>query len=322
MEHFSDMDYIVFDLEWNQSPRGKRGSNKRLPFEIIEIGAVRVNERMEITDSFHQLIKPQVYKSIHSSIHDVIHMDMKDLSNGISFPEAACRFLKWCGNDYIFCTWGPHDVMELQRNMDFYQLLPLIRGPVTYLDVQKIFSLSQKEPAVRCSLEHAIDALSLKKEDDFHRALADAAFTAEVMTHLDRTHFLANTSLDIYQHPKEPEGKTIYGPYYIRHISGEFSGRDQVMRDKEMTIVRCPLCHQPTKKKVRWFSTNLKVCRCLAVCPDHGLVSGKIRIFRTDDDACFGVKTVRFAREDEAKEIQERYETLKNKKVLKQIPSS
>ena len=40
------MNYIVFDLEWNQSPGGKRWSNSRLPFEIIEIGAVKVDEEI------------------------------------------------------------------------------------------------------------------------------------------------------------------------------------------------------------------------------------------------------------------------------------
>ena len=30
------MNYIVLDLEWNQSPLGKEFENKRLPFEIIE----------------------------------------------------------------------------------------------------------------------------------------------------------------------------------------------------------------------------------------------------------------------------------------------
>ena len=34
--------YIVLDLEWNQSPLGKDGSMDRLPFEIIEIGAVKL----------------------------------------------------------------------------------------------------------------------------------------------------------------------------------------------------------------------------------------------------------------------------------------
>lgn len=39
------MDYIVFDLEWNQSPEGKKGSDKKLPFEIIEIGAVKLDRK-------------------------------------------------------------------------------------------------------------------------------------------------------------------------------------------------------------------------------------------------------------------------------------
>ena len=59
------MNYIVFDLEWNQNPSGKKTRNDRLPFEIIEIGAVKVNTKKEITDHFHRLIKPQVYKWIH-----------------------------------------------------------------------------------------------------------------------------------------------------------------------------------------------------------------------------------------------------------------
>ena len=53
------MNYIVFDLEWNQSPGGKKYSNSRLPFEIIEIGAVKMNEQREVAVSYTHL---DVYK--------------------------------------------------------------------------------------------------------------------------------------------------------------------------------------------------------------------------------------------------------------------
>ena len=39
-----EMNYIVFDLEWNQCPYGKDRENKRLPFEIIEFGAVKLDD--------------------------------------------------------------------------------------------------------------------------------------------------------------------------------------------------------------------------------------------------------------------------------------
>ena len=56
-------DYIVLDLEWNQL----RGNLIRYyaPFEIVEIGAVKLNSKFEKTGEFNQLIKPQIYKTIH-----------------------------------------------------------------------------------------------------------------------------------------------------------------------------------------------------------------------------------------------------------------
>ena len=80
--------------------------NEKLPFEIIEIGAVKVNSKKEITDSFHRLIRPQVYNRIHSSIHEVIHMDYRDLLDGVPFEQAAGEFLEWCGKDWYFFNLG------------------------------------------------------------------------------------------------------------------------------------------------------------------------------------------------------------------------
>ena len=41
------MNYIVLDLEWNQGNEEKEKQLKELPFEIIEIGAIRLNGQME-----------------------------------------------------------------------------------------------------------------------------------------------------------------------------------------------------------------------------------------------------------------------------------
>ena len=175
------MNYIVFDLEWNQSPGGKKDSNSRLPFEIIEIGAVKLNEQLETVDSFQRLIKPQVYNWIHDSIHEVIHVDYKDLMKGIPFPQAAREFLEWCGPQYRFFTWGNQDVMELQRNLKYYEMMHLLPGPVTYYDVQKLFGIRYESKKERRALEYAIDYLQIVKNQDFHRALADAYYTGEVL---------------------------------------------------------------------------------------------------------------------------------------------
>ena len=135
------MNYIVLDLEWNQCPYGKGRENKKLPFEIIEIGAVKLNEKREIVDSFQQIVKPCVYRKLHFRTKEILDIDVATLEKGMPFAKAAKQFMKWCGSDVKFCTWGCSDLVELQRNLKYYRMINLLKGPVFYYDVQKLFGL-------------------------------------------------------------------------------------------------------------------------------------------------------------------------------------
>ena len=57
------MEYIVVDFEWNQSSYGKGTGKKNLPFEIIEIGAVKLDEDRHIIDTFEAVIHPKFIKN-------------------------------------------------------------------------------------------------------------------------------------------------------------------------------------------------------------------------------------------------------------------
>ena len=59
------MNYIVLDLEWNQASKPE-DSNPSLPFEIVEIGAVKLGSDRNMVSEFSRLIKPQVYTTMHS----------------------------------------------------------------------------------------------------------------------------------------------------------------------------------------------------------------------------------------------------------------
>ena len=71
------------------------------------------------------------------------------------------------GGVSLFLTWGDQDVMELQRNMKYYNLLKLMPGPVHYYDVQKLFSIKFEDGISRRSLEYATDYLQLPKNREF-----------------------------------------------------------------------------------------------------------------------------------------------------------
>ena len=134
--------YIVLDLEWNQSPDGKEGTIDHFPFEIIEIGAVRLDEAFQETGQFCRLIRPRVYPQMHYRISEVTHMDMAELErNGETFVAVIRDFLQWCGDDCVFCTWGSMDLTELQRNMAYYGVEIPFDKPLLYYDVQKLYSL-------------------------------------------------------------------------------------------------------------------------------------------------------------------------------------
>ena len=51
------MDYVIFDFEWNNAYdyKSRKGIN-----EIIEIGAVKLDRNLNVTDTFKQLIKPKI----------------------------------------------------------------------------------------------------------------------------------------------------------------------------------------------------------------------------------------------------------------------
>lgn len=312
------MNYIIFDLEWNQSPDGKKHENKQLPFEIIEIGAVKMNENNEVIGTFQRLIKPQVYKWIHSSIHEVIHMNYCDLAKGIPFPQAVQEFLEWCGPSYYFFTWGNQDVFELQRNMKYYQLLHLIPGPVVYYDIQKLFSLCFEDGILRRSLEYAIDYLNIDKREEFHRALADAHYTTEILQQMNPDFFLPNSSLDVYQNPKSRKEEIfIKYPTYNKYVSREFNSREHVMKDHDVISTSCPVCKRLTKRKIRWFINNSKVYYNVSCCREHGYVLGKIKIRKTDEEKYFSIKTMKCIDEKKAEEIRDKRDSLRLKRQSK-----
>ena len=99
------MEYVVVEFEWNQSPYGKNASNKHLPFEIIEIGAVKLDENGQEIDRFDEVIKPKVYKKMHHVTKNLTGITEKDLNQGRAFPKALVDFMCWCGDDFTLCTW-------------------------------------------------------------------------------------------------------------------------------------------------------------------------------------------------------------------------
>ncbi|MBO5472779.1 MAG: exonuclease domain-containing protein [Lachnospiraceae bacterium] len=302
------MNYIILDLEWNQSSTGKEEVSKILPFEIIEIGAIRLNENRVKTGEFNELVKPQVYHEMHRITGKLIHLEMEQLKKGRPFAEVMERFREWCGEDCMFCTWGPLDLVELQRNIRYYGLEPLADGPFPFLDVQKLFSIAYEDRKSRRTLEYAIDFLKIEKDIPFHRALSDAYYTAKILAGLEEK-ILSNYSFDVFHLPRDKDSEIhVTFDDYAKYISRGFADKAEAIEDKKVMETKCYLCRRGLRKKIRWFTPNGKHYYCVSYCDRHGYMKSKVRIRKAEGDMVYVVRTDKFITEEQAADIRERQE--------------
>lgn len=305
--------YIVFDLEWNQSSAGKEASLDHLPFEIFEIGAVKLNENMEKLSEFHRLIRPCVYRQMHFAISEVTHVTMDELIHrGEPFKQVMESFLEWCGDDYIFCTWGSMDLTELQRNMIYHGMEIPFASPLLFYDVQKLYSRLYSDGKTRESLDEAVNFFGLEANVPFHRALEDAEYTGGVLQRLDMDQVGEYVSVDYYRIPQcREEEFTLVFPDYSKFVSRGFATKEDAMSDKQVTDMVCYKCRRMLRKKIRWFSYGQRFYLCLAACPEHGPVKGKIRMKRSEDGSVFAIKTQKIVNSEGAELIARKKEDTK-----------
>lgn len=173
------MNYIVFDLEFNMFFKFREGdyANPALKSEIIQIGAVKLNERLETIGEFNSIIRPVIYKRINPYVKKKTNINSSKVAKGKPFNKAIESFNAWLGEDSVLCSWGQDDILGLRDNCQFFGFNSLSFDK--YINIQKIYmnhgSLS-KQP----SLESAVEGLEIEITSPFHDALSDAYYTAEI----------------------------------------------------------------------------------------------------------------------------------------------
>lgn len=247
-----DMDYIIFDLEWNQPPVENEIVTHPvfLTGEIIEIGAVKLNECFEQVDELRLYIKPQYYTKMHHRVASLTGIHDRDLQRkGHPFTEAFVQFQQWCGENFAYMTWSMSDLPVLVDNM-------LLHGidtsdlPVCY-DIQRIFGREIMRSTTRYSLDMAISILS-EPGDTAHDALHDARNTARVCTHLDLDTFLDEYGAKVFL--MEPYCKV-------------YECRENVLTDTDLTSFSCPWCEEAIQCE-NWVPWGTRSVAAVASCDE------------------------------------------------------
>lgn len=311
------MHYIVLDLEWNQCPGGKDKENRSLPFEIVEIGAVKLDENRKYVDEFHSFVSPRVYRELHRITKDIIKLSIEDIDEGPEFAEAARSFMEWCVStgEYIFCTWGTTDLFEWQRNCRYFKVKFDFPWPFIYYDVQKLYSYCYSDGKMREALEAAVDERGMEKDIPFHSAVYDATYTARIMADMDFDSVSMYTSVDIFRIPKDrSEEFTMNYGTYSKFVSRGFNDRDEVMRDPNVRSSRCCVCGRPVRKRIRWFTGNQKMYYNLGYCDEHGYLKGKIKVRKAENNRFYAVKVLKLTDDDGVEQVRQRQASARQKR--------
>ncbi|MBC2399727.1 3'-5' exonuclease [Clostridium tetanomorphum] len=173
------MNYIVFDLEFNQSYNSIE-ENKKCPFEIIQIGAVKLNKDLNIISTFNKFVKPELYTTINPYVEQITGITIDKVANSQSFEKIYNEFVYFLGEESILCVWGMSDIKELFRNIEYHKLhLSLI--PKRYINIQLYASKHfNNQKGIYIGLSNAVKLLNIPIKNQFHDAFNDAYYTAEV----------------------------------------------------------------------------------------------------------------------------------------------
>lgn len=313
--------YIVFDLEWNQSARGREGTIEGFPFEIIEIGAVKLDENFSKVSTFRRLIKPVVYEKLHFRVLEVINLGIDELrAKGTTFADAAGAFFDWAyadGEEPTFCTWGDGDLVQLEKNLSYFKVSSPLPFPLFYYDVQKLYILGKEGHHKKAyPLDRAVEELEIYDDGGFHSALNDALYTAQVFQRLDMISLRPYLSVDYYRVPEKPgEEIEMVFPDYAKYVSRAFKKKEDLVQSCGLKDMTCFYCGRQLKKTVGWFSNNQKQYHCIAWCPEHGYLKGKMRARHTEDGRTYMVKTVKKVDNAKARKVAAYREQVKAKKA-------
>lgn len=207
------MNYIVVDFEMNLVAGEYKAERKICRSEIIEIGAVVMDESFVILGEFKTLVKPQYNDSIYKKYETLTGISTQMVCGAPTFVSAYEMFVNWCesfGNDYEVYAWSENDYNQLTAEMKLkeYAKQDKMRLLEKWFNFQKEYTEKLGLERIM-SLEKALDYAGIEFEGHMHDALCDARNTAElfaIVRNEERCNLVLRAVMDALK-PKQMSNK-------------------------------------------------------------------------------------------------------------------
>ena len=116
--------HIVLDLEMNPISKKNEIAYKELRQEVIEIGAVKLNEQLEIIDTFDCFVRPKFNYQVTPYITKLTGIKSSLTMNAEYFKTSLNNFEQWIGNgkDTRIYSWSDNDLIQLKTECEFKKI--------------------------------------------------------------------------------------------------------------------------------------------------------------------------------------------------------
>lgn len=177
--------YIVMDLEMNPVSKKNREARQHLHREIIEIGAVKLDENRNVVDKFKCYVKLEYNSEITSYISQLTGITYFEVYRANTFEKALNAFESWIGYDSQskVYSWSQSDLNQIQTECEYKQV-KIPSNMNDWVDFQAVYTetmeLSDKNGQL--SLHAAAEQFGILMDDKTsHSALYDAEITTELI---------------------------------------------------------------------------------------------------------------------------------------------
>lgn len=242
------MSYVILDLEWNGSYSTVL---HKFVNEIIEFGAVKVDDEFNITDKFSMLVLPQIGKKLCSKVKQLTKITNEELKlSGVPFLEVVNKFTEFCEGS-ILMTWGTSDIHALIENYSYFT------GSVKLPFLNKYCNLQaycegcldlHNGGANQLGLSTCAEMLGIDfSQEEQHRAFVDAELSLKCLSKVFDKKPIKGYIVDAL----DPDfyNKMTFKNYFITDI-----GSNEIDR-KQMRFC-CDECGKRAKRVTKWKVNN------------------------------------------------------------------
>lgn len=182
------MDKIVVDLEMCRINQNYYKDKYQYRREIIQIGAVKVDENLNMIDEFSTYVQPQ-YGKIDGYIMNLTGIHEKQIKRAPILEDALKQFANWIGEQECeICAWSKTDKSQmkkeiLSKGIEGHEIEFLLEQ-CKWVDYQEEFQTRfqiQNTPSLKTALEWT----GIMLEGKQHDGLDDAYNTARMIIKLE-----------------------------------------------------------------------------------------------------------------------------------------